>query len=191
MRKSGFTLIELVIANALGFALVLVILSLQASVLNAQLRQMRVRKISGDAINLAKYMQKDFETANILIEPQAGEIKDRMLGYKNVSPLDFGPIVPSEPQSYFLYCYNPESETLYRYAGSYPMSLVLDPFYCGHEAVNEQTLDVVMSGSDSILINCSFMRSPYNPDSVILNYSAGQPPDDFTGSLAFSLKRSI
>lgn len=193
MARKGLTLIELVFASTLSLSLLLAILSLQSSVMRAESREYQSRKLAADSLYCLSAMQRDLRSASVVVEPAVdGAPVQRLLAYVNVHPADMAArIVSGEPQRYFLYCFENESGTMYKYSGDYPPGLRFDPFKCGCAPSAGQTKDTIVSGLKNSLVSYSFVRLPQNSNSVNIIYRIASRDEEVKGSTAVSLQKSL
>ena len=192
-KRSGFSLVELIIVSVMMCGVMLAIISLQTFVLNSQQKQWRMRKISGEAVYAIESIKSAMRPASVIVEPAATGIpSDRLLVYVNVNPVDMtGRVNQLAPQTYFLYCFQNDEGTLYKYIGDYPPSETFMPFWCGKPPEASQKKEAVISGFENAVVTYSFTRDPENSNAVNINYSIQYQGQEFKGYTSFNVQKSL
>lgn len=190
--RSGFSLVEVIIAGGLSTFLFIALLSLQKTVLLAQQKDRRIRKLSSDSLYAIELIKSTMRRASVLVEPCINGSSDRLFGYVNVNPLDLsGRLVQVEPQEYFLYCFDQSSGAVYKYTGGYPPTLSFEPFYCGKPPGASQTREMVAGGMENAVVNYFFLRDPDNSAVINISYSFTIAGDTVAGDTAVSIRKSL
>lgn len=192
-HRRGYTLVELIIASTLGFSAVLVMLSLESSVLRASAREFVARKLSSDMMYSLHLVRRDLQATSVISEPASdGVPTNRLLAYINVNPGDLSSrIVQAEEQQYVLYCFDSTLGNLYKYSGAYPPGLSFTPFTCGCAPTNTQNRDLLVSGLENAAVSFSFVRMAHNPNAVNILFRAAARGQEVSGYTAVNHQNSL
>lgn len=188
--RGAFTLMELILALGLSTVLFVTLLSLVKSVIYAQRRESTMRKLSADSIYALELMKGSIRSASIIVQPAKGALSETVLGYINVNPADMSKMLPGDPQTYFLYCYDPAAGALYKYSGAYPVPLSFSSFSCGNPAQSGQTRELLAGDLESAVVSYSFSRAAA-PNIINISYSLSHGGKTAGGETAVSVQQSI
>ena len=191
MKRPGFTLTELVIAGALSGLVFMALLAVQKSVLFSQQNEWRARKLTVDSLYALEAIKSSLRLASIIVEPELNGASDRLFGYSNVNPQDHSKLVQSEPQEYFLYCFDSTHGTLYKYQGRYPPAQTFLPFYCGKPPEETQNREILAGNMEAAAVTYLFSRSQSNSNIVNITYRLSYNTQKVEGYTAASIQKSL
>lgn len=125
-ERSGFSLIELIIAISLATLVLVAIVNLSTSMVRFQMEGIRRGSVTGWALVSFTRMTRDIENANVLVYPTAGAANsDTLVACNNWSRIqpelcgagDYRTDC-SRPVEVLYYCFNPGAKTIWRYYNS-------------------------------------------------------------------------
>lgn len=190
--RSGFSLVELIVALVLVSFLSMAIFELAKNVIFSYSKEWKIRKLSGDSVYTLENIKSSVRSASVLVEPVVGGSTSRLLGYINVDPADLsGRLAQTEPQSYFLYCFSQDNGAIYKYSGDYPPTITFNSFYCGKPAETGQSMEVMAGEMKNAAVSYLFLRDPENLNIVNINYTLSLGGATVTGDTSVSLQKSL
>ncbi|MHB2025276.1 MAG: PilW family protein [Elusimicrobiota bacterium] len=137
MRKSGFSLIEMIIAVFLSLMVLLGIISVSTAIIREHFEGMQKGKLSGETILSLDQMDKEIENADSL-GSVTGTAVSGCANWSNIAlgPASGGPLNSAQPVESFYYCAaampgtNPQSYTLWRYSCVSAGPPYMPPYHC-------------------------------------------------------------
>lgn len=191
-ERSGFTLIEAIIAMGMASVVLITVISLQTSVISCQHRWMVNHKLSTDAAYTAEVMKRDIKGATFIISPAKGETASTLRGYVNVDPFDLeSPLISSKPGSYFIYCLNPGGNVLYRHTGPVPAPLSFEAFACGNDPGEGQTRQALITASEETTLSYLFTAEGESSNLVRVGYMLLSGKEEITGKFSTQIQRGL
>jgi prepilin-type N-terminal cleavage/methylation domain-containing protein len=132
--SAGFSLVELVIALAIGSVVLSALMIVTSFASSRQMGIVRDVTLARDGVLSIEALRGSLRGASFIVSPAAGSQSDLLSGVVNADPTaDFAPIIAGRPREYFYFCMDPgPPRKLYRYAGPIgPTNAVVPAITCG------------------------------------------------------------
>ncbi len=184
MRRSGFSLLEMIIALSISLLAVIAMLDLTTMLLTAQISGQHGLGAQGDALLVLKSLQADIRPATHIESPSPLGIADSLSGCVNDDPQKgagaAGILVAGQTNWSFYYCVS--GGTMYRYVSSGPSALCpMAPPACGTSGALTLSAQIAHSAGHG-----AFFSRQGGGNTIGIDYQTGSSsPQSVDTSIAF------
>lgn len=119
-RRAGFSLIELIVALAIGSVVLSAMMIVTTFAATRQMSILRDVTMVGQGVSTLETLRSSLRTASYIVTPSSNTQSDVVSGYTNADQsAAFAPILAGRPQEYFYFCMVAgPPRRFYQYTGS-------------------------------------------------------------------------
>ena len=169
-RRAGFSLIELIVALAIGSVVLSAMMIVTTFAATRQMSILRDVTMVGQGVLTIETLRSSLRTASYIVAPSSNTQSDVLSGYTNADQsAAFAPIHAGRPQEYFYFCMVAgPPRRFYRYTGLLGSPPALMPVIsCGQDGGETLAGDPL----NRLVPNLLFSRDLNSSNIITVNYS--------------------